>query len=59
MFFTVVHVPVPDAHAVQAPLHVAWAQQKPSLQVPIEHCAFCVHAPPGAVSGTQPPPELQ
>jgi hypothetical protein len=52
---TVVHAPVPDAHAWQTPLHVALAQQYPSLQTPVEHCAFVVHAPPGLISATQLP----
>jgi hypothetical protein len=58
-FVTVVHVPLPDAHAEHVAVHVAAEQQKPLLQTPIVHCAFVVHAPPGAVCATQPPPALQ
>jgi hypothetical protein len=59
MFFTAVHTPVPDAHAVQAFVHDDCAQQKPSLHTPVVHCALSVHAPPGDVSTTHPPPALQ
>jgi hypothetical protein len=45
---TVVHAPVPVAHAVHAPLHAALAQQKPSLHVPLAQSVFAVHAAPDA-----------
>jgi hypothetical protein len=50
-FLTGVHVPLPDAHAVHAPVHVDCEQQKPLLQTPTVHCASTVHAPPGNVCG--------
>jgi hypothetical protein len=55
----VVQLPVPGAHAWQTPLHVVVAQQNPSLHTPVVHCAFCVHAPPAAVCGTQVAEPLQ
>jgi hypothetical protein len=53
------HAPVPEAHAVQAPLQLADAQQKPSLHAPVEHSAFDAHAPPGDVCATHAPALLQ
>jgi hypothetical protein len=54
-----VHPPVPEAHAVQRPVHVALPQQKPSLQRPDAHSTFDAHAPPAVVSGTHDPLALQ
>jgi hypothetical protein len=51
-FFTGVHAPVPAAHEVHGPLHVADAQHTPSLHTPVEHCALTVHAVPGVRSAT-------
>jgi hypothetical protein len=55
----VMHAPVPEAHAVQAPLQLADPQQKPSLHTPVVHSAFDVHTPPGDVCATHAPALLQ
>jgi hypothetical protein len=57
-FVIVLHAPVPDAHAVHAPLQVDEPQQKPLLQTFDEHWPLKVHACPAASVGKQ-VPELQ